>query len=200
METSPRLDASRPSSLRLVSFVAIAAGALIMGVGSLLTWVTVGFKDQLSIQTVSPGTDLSAGIITLVSAVVILVLVLVSRFVADGVRRVIAVVIIAAGALSSGLAAWFIIAAPDHYSPVEDESLVNELAQVLGKSVDEVRNALASVIEQLGGYTHVGPGPWVAIVGGVLVIAGGVLTLRWAMREKQPTEPSPEGDPDPAAA
>lgn len=182
MEASPRLDASRPSRLRLAAFATTAAGALLMGLGSLLTWVTIGFRDEISIQTISPGTDLAAGLFTLIAAVVVLVLLIVSRAVADGVRRIIAVVIVALGVAATALAAWFLLSAADHYSPVDDDRLVNALAQVTHKTIEEVRTALASVIDQLGGYTHVGPGPWVAVAGGVLVIAGGALTLVWAGR------------------
>jgi hypothetical protein len=159
VETAPRLDASRPSNLRFAAFALTAVGALLMGIGSVLTWVTVGFSDPLSIRTVSPGTDLSAGLVALIAAVVILVLVIMSRVIAGPARRAMAVVIIAAATISTALTAWFVVAAPDHYSPIDDESLVNALAQVTGKSVDEVRSALASVIGELGGYTHVGIGP-----------------------------------------
>jgi hypothetical protein len=168
--------------LRLAAFATTAAGALLMGLGSLLTWVTIGFRDEISIQTISPGTDLAAGLFTLIAAVVVLVLLIVSRAVADGVRRIIAVVIVALGVAATALAAWFLLSAADHYSPVDDDRLVNALAQVTHKTIEEVRTALASVIDQLGGYTHVGPGPWVAVAGGVLVIAGGALTLVWAGR------------------
>jgi hypothetical protein len=178
MDDAPRLDASRPSSL--VGFALTAGGALLMGVGALLTWVTVGIADQLSVQTVSPGTDLAAGLITLVCAVVILVLVLVSRAVRDRARRVISMVVVAAGAFGAALAGYFISAAPSHYSPVDDDKLVGAIAAATRRPADQVREALAKVIDQLGGYTHVGPGPWVVIAGGVLAIVGGVLTLRWA--------------------
>ena len=191
METTPRFDASRPTNLRLAAFALTAIGALLMGIGSLLTWVTVGLRDQLSLQTVSPGTDLSAGVITLVCAVVILVLVIMSRVIVGPARRGMAIVIIVAGALSTALATWFIITAPDHYSPTDDEHLVDALAQTLGKSVDEIRSALAAVIDQLGGYTHVGPGPWVVIAGGLLAIVGGILTFRWATRVMMNPEPLP---------
>jgi hypothetical protein len=191
VETAPRLDASRPSSLRLAAFAVTVVGAVVMGIGSLLTWVTVGFADQVSLQTSSPGTDVSAGLLTLVCAVVVLLLVIVSRLVSNRARRVIAVVIIAAAAVSTALAAWFALSAADHYSPVENDTLVNALAQATGKSVDQVRDALAGVIDQLGGYTHVGPGPWIAVVGGLVAIGGGVLTLRWANRVSEPTELPP---------
>lgn len=191
MEGKPRLDASPPSNLRLTAFALTAGGALVMGVGSLLTWVTVGIADQLSVQTVSPGTDLAAGLFTLVSAVVILVLVVMSRLVGDGARRILAGVVILLGALSALLAAWFVKAAPDYYSPIDDQKLIDAIASATGRSPDQVRAALATVIDQLGGFTHVGPGPWVVIVGGALAIAGGVLTLRWAKAIGSPS-PTPE--------
>jgi hypothetical protein len=197
MDAEPRMDASRPSKLRLAGFALTAGGALVIGIGSLLTWVTVGIADQLSAQTVSPGADLAAGLITLVCAVVVLVLVLVSRAIGNAARRVIAIVVVAAGAFAAALAAYFIVVAPSHYSPVDDDKLIGAIAAATGRSVEEVRTALAQVIDTLGGYTHVGPGPWVVIVGGVLVIAGGVLTLRWA---KQLRTDEGAGEPTPSDA
>jgi hypothetical protein len=191
VETAPRFDASRPSKLRLAAFALTAIGALLMGAGSLLTWVTVGLEDQLSIRTVSPGTDLTVGVISLICAVVILVLVIMSRVIVGPARRGMAIVIVVAGALAAALATWFIVTAPDHFSPIDDERLVSALAQILGKSVDEIRSALASVIDQLGGYTHVGPGPWVVIGGGLLAIVGGILTFVWATRIMMNPEPLP---------
>lgn len=191
MESAPSFDASGPSNLRLAAFALTAVGALLMGVGSFLTWVTIGFRDGLSVQTVTPGTDMSVGIITLLCAVVILVLIIVSRLIVGPAGRGIALVIIVAAAGSTALAAWFVATAADHYSPIDDEQLVNSLAQVLGKSADEIRTALASVIDQLGGYTSVGPGPWVVIVGGLLALAGGILTYRWVTRVMRNPGPLP---------
>jgi len=200
MEAEPRLDASAPSSLRLAAFVLTAVGALVMGIGSLLTWVTVGIADAEGIQTVSPGTDLAAGLFTLVSAVVILVLVVMSRLVGDGARRVLSAVMILMGSLSALLAAGFIKAAPDYYSPVDDQKLIDAIASATGKTPDQVRAALAQVIDQLGGYTHVGPGPWVVIAGAALAITGGILTLRWArtIAAGGPDAPEGAGEPTPS--
>jgi hypothetical protein len=182
METQPAMDASRPSTLRLAGFMLVVAGALVMGVGSIMMWVTVGIAGAQSVRTVSPGIDVAAGIIALICAVVILVLVILSRVVRDSARTAVAWTVIGASTVAAVVSAWFIYAAPDYYSPVDDETLVSALAQATGRSVEEVRKALVHVIDQLGGYTHVGPGPWVVILGAALVIAGGFLTLMWAKR------------------
>jgi hypothetical protein len=187
----PRLDTSRPSSLRLAGFALTAGGALLMGIGSLLTWVTVGIADQLAVQTVTPGTDLSGGLITLICAVVVLVLVVMSRFVTGAMRRFISMVVIAVGAVAAAVAGYFIWAAPTHYSPVDDDRLVTALANATGRSIDEVRAALAQVVDTLGGYAHVGPGPWIVLIGGVLVVVGGVLTLQWSARLRSATPGAP---------
>ncbi len=198
MEPQPSLDASAPSNLRLAAFALTAGGALLIGVGSLLTWVSVGIADAQGMPpTVSPGTDLAAGLVTLVSAAVILVLVVMSRLVGAGARRILASVVILLGAVSALLAAWFIKAAPDYYSPVDDQRLVDAIASTTGRTAEEVRTALATVIDQLGGYTHVGPGPWVVIIGGVVAIAGGVLTLRWAAAIGSPAPHTQEGADEP---
>ena len=181
MDDEPRLDASRPSSLRLAGFALTAVGALLLGIGSRLVWVTVGLGSVSGSQTAYLGTDLGAGKIALGGAAAVLVLVLIARMTSRW-RRWVSVAIIAVGSLVAALAGWFIVAAPDHYSPVDDERLVSALSGILRKSPDEIRAGLASVIDKLGGYTHVGPGPWVVIVGGVLVAVGGILTLRWTNR------------------
>ena len=42
-----------------------------------------------------------------------------------------------------------------------------------------------------------GPGPWVVIIGGVVAIAGGVLTLRWAAAIGSPAPHTQEGADEP---
>ena len=198
MDAESREDAPGPSNLRLVAFAVTVGGALLMGIGSLLTWVTVGIADAHGLQTVSPGTDLAAGLFTLVCAVVVLVLVLVSRTVRDATRRAMAIAVIVAAWLAALLAAWFIKAAPDYYSPIDDQKLIDTIASATGRTTDDVRTALADVIDKLGGYTHVGTGPWVVMVGSLLAIFGGVLLLRWAKATRTRT-PEGAGDPTPSA-
>ena len=182
MEATPRMDTSRPSNLRLAAFTLTAFGALVIGVGSILTWVTVGFANLGAISSASRGTDLRDGKITLACAVVTLILVLASRLVSDTARAVIAGIVVVAGALAAGLAGWFIRSAPTNYPPIDSDAIVANLAAQYGKAPDEIRATLASQVGQLGGYTHVGAGPWVTLIGGLMVVVGGVLTVRWAAR------------------
>jgi hypothetical protein len=184
MEATPHMDTSRPSNLRLAAFALTASGALVIGVGSILTWVTVGFADPSLAALTSPtkGTDIADGKIALGCAVATLLLVVVSRVVSDTVRAVMAGIVVVAGGLATAVAALFIRSAPTNYTPIDSEGLVARIAAYLGKTPDEIRAALAGVADKLGPYTNVGAGPWVVVIGGLMVIAGGVLTVRWAAR------------------
>ena len=184
MEPAPQMDASRPSSLRLIAFVLVAVGALAIGVASVLTWVSAGFTqpELAGLTSVTKGIDTNEGKVALGCAVVALILVLVSRIVSDTVRAVLAGMMVVVGALAAVAGALFISSASTNYSPIDSESIINQLAAQLGHSPDEVRAALATVADQLGPYTNVAAGPWIVIAGGIAVAVGGVLTVRWAAR------------------
>ena len=205
MEAAPRMDTSRPSNLRLAAFALTALGALVIGIGSILTWVTVGFSDQnlAALTSATRGTDVRDGKIALGCAIATLILVIASRLVSDTVRAVLAGVVIVAGGLATAVAAMFIRSAPTDYPPIDSEALVAKIAAYLQKTPDEIRGALAGVADKLGPYTHVGPGPWVTLAGGVMVVVGGILTVRWAARlsathaaaDEVGDEPGGEDDP-----
>lgn len=171
------MDASRPSSLRLAAFALTAAGALAIGVGSVLPWVTVGIVGTDQLNTVTPGTDVTQGKVTLACAVVILILVIVSRVASDSARAVVAGIMIVAGALAAGVAADFLSSAASTYQAVDSGALVSKLVEATGQTTEQITQEIAQV-----GYTHVGAGAWVTLVGGLMVVAGGVLTVRWAAR------------------
>ena len=87
---------------------------------------------------------------------------------------------------------WELLAGYIAARGVPVDVIVRGMANPLFDSyINEIRSALVSVIDQLGGYTHVGPGPWVVIAGGVLAIVGGILTFRWATRVMMNPEPLP---------
>ena len=122
-------------------------------------------------------------------------LVVVSRFVTGTMRRVLSIVVIAAGVLAAAMAGYFIWAAPTHYSPVDDDNLVTALANATGRSIDEVRAAIAQVVDQLGDYSHILPCPWIVLIGSVLVVVGGVLTLQWSARVRSVGAPDTSSEP-----
>ena len=184
MEAEPRMDASAPSNLRLTAFVLVAVGALAIGVGSVLTWVSAGFTKAglTELTSVTKGIDTNEGKVALGCAVVALILIVVSRVVSDTARAVLAGVLVVVGALAAVAGAMFISSASTTYSPIDSESIINKLAAELGQSPDAVRAALATVSSDLGPYTNIGAGPWIVIAGGLMVAVGGVLTVRWAAR------------------
>ena len=184
MEAAPRMDTSAPSNLRLVAFVLTAVGALAIGVGSVLTWVSAGFTqpELAGLTSVTKGLDTNEGKIALGCAVAALILVLVSRVVSDTVRAVLAGVMVIVGALAAVVGSLFISSASTTYSPIDSESIITRLAAQLNQPADQVRAALATVADKLGPYTKVGAGPWIVIAGGIMVAVGGVLTVRWAAR------------------
>jgi len=184
MEAAPRMDTSAPSTLRLVAFGLTAVGALAIGLGSVLTWVSAGFtQPQLAnLTSVTKGLDTTEGKVALGCAVAALVLVLASRVVSDTVRAVLAGVLVIVGALAAVVAALFVSTASINYSPIDSDSIINRLAAELNQPADQVRAALATVADQLGPFTKIGTGPWVVIAGGIMVAVGGVLTVRWAAR------------------
>ncbi len=184
MEAEPRMDASAPSNLRLTAFALIAIGALAVGVGSVLTWVSAGFTKLglTELTSVTKGIDTNEGKVALGCAVVALILVVVSRVVSDTARAVLAGVLVVVGALAAVAGAMFISSASTNYSPIDSESIVDALAAQLHQPPDAVRAALATVSSDLGPYTKVSAGPWIVIAGGLMVAVGGVLTVRWAAR------------------
>jgi hypothetical protein len=194
------MDTSAPSDLRLVAFVLTAVGALAIGVGSVLTWVSAGFtQPQLAgLTSVTKGLDTNEGKVALGCAVAALILVLVSRIVSDTARAVLAGVMVVVGALAAVLGAMFIATASTNYSPVDSESIIERLAAQLHQPADQVRAALATVAAQLGPYTKIGIGPWIVIVGGIMVAVGGVLTVRWAARLSADHAAADEDGEDPA--
>jgi hypothetical protein len=175
MEAEPRMDASAPSPLRLAGFGLTALGALVIGVGVVLTWVSVGLSSSQG-NVPTQGIDTTQGKIALGCAVVTLILIIVSRITSDAARAVLVGVVVALGAFATGAAAMFIRSAPTNYNPANDPAIVAQLAALFGQTPDQIRAALSAEV------VTVGPGAWIVMVGGLTVIMGGVLTVRWAAR------------------
>jgi hypothetical protein len=183
MEPEPAADVSQPSSRRLTGFLLTVAGALLIGVGSLLTWVTVGLTGQSQLDSVTVGVDIVEGRVVLACAVILLICVLPTRMAVDWrMRTTLAVTIVVAGVAAAAVAVVFLVTVHGRFDPVSNEDLVQKLATALQEPVDTVRESLRATLEALGGFTRVGIGPPLVVAGGLRGCAGGVVTIRWTKR------------------
>jgi hypothetical protein len=170
--TGTALDASRPTGLRFAGFVLTVAASLLVGIGALATWVTVGVRLTTNTDTPIPGVDLADGKMALACAVVMVVAMLAERMVASrGIRMALAGVIAAAGAVAALIGGAFL------QNGVERAAVVDAIG------IPRARWADLEVFRELG------IGPYLVLAGGIFGAAAGVLTLVWARR--QDAEPLP---------
>ncbi len=155
----PVTSVAAPSPLRLAGFVATAMGALGLGVGSVLLWITVPVPQGIAgdVEVTYKGLDIGGGKIALIAAMVLLVGLMALR----GARsrtaeKTIAVVMIAAATAGTVGAFYVLIFANRRYG-LPDQPAVTR-----------------------------GLGVFVACAGGVLAILGAVLDLAWAAAPTQP--------------
>jgi apolipoprotein N-acyltransferase len=189
MEPSTEPDASA-SGLRSAGFIVTVLGALLAGVGAALTWVTVGIETVDALDTVTKGLDVWDGIVVLVCAVAMLVGVLASRLVSSGsARRGFGALVIAAGFVALSVAGAFVMTATTRFDPVDDDRLVAAIAEAAGVPPSEVQASIDETLGELGAFTRIGPGPYLAIAGGLAGAIGGVLVLAWASRVPDPPDP-----------
>jgi hypothetical protein len=158
-----------PSPLRLAGFLATAMGAIGLGLGAVLTWVTVPAPKDVAgdVDLVYKGLDIGAGKVALVAALVLLVGLIALR--GARTRRgetVIAIVIILAAAAGATAALYILIFANRRYGLPDQPSVTRGLGVIL------------------------------ASAGGIVAILGGVLDLAWA---RAPIEgPSPDVGTEPS--
>jgi len=177
MSTPPPLDASRPSALRLAGFVVTMVAALLVGLGSIATWATVGIPSE-NVNTDIPGVDLLDGRVTLICAVVMLIGTLATR--TSRSSRVAvgwAVGVIAAGVVSLAIAGSFLMTG-------------------LSRSTVVASLPPREMWDLVGAFREMGAGPLLVVVGGALAFVGGVLSLAWAMRGRE--NPAPADEPSEA--
>ena len=176
--SAPPVDASGPSPLRLAGFLLAVIGALLVGLGSLTTWATVGVVAE-NVHTEIPGVDLPDGVAVLVCAVVLLVGTLATRMVRSSrAAAAWSAFVIAAGAIALAIGGAFLVTGLDR-------------SDVVASLPPEETWEVAGVLRELG------TGAVLVLIGGILGVCGGIASLAWAMRGR---EASPADDPAPEAA
>ena len=132
----------------------------------------------------------------LLAAAVSLVLMLVMRMAASSTtRRVVAAVVLVLGVAATAIGLWFALTAEDRFAQSEGiDRLAAAVARETGDAEDVVRAALE---ETLRGDLRVDVGfaVWVVVVGGVVLAAGGVLSLAWVRERERLAAPSDPDDP-----
>lgn len=180
---------ARPTALRLVGFLCLAAGAIAAGVGATREWVAIGFPDDAegALDVAINGTDVWEGKVVLFAAVAALLGLLAMRLsTSDPRRRALASLLIVFGLASTVLPTLVALRAEDRFGGA---GAVNRMAEALAADADlpedVVREQLAEEFER-SLRVDVGPWPWVAAGGGVLLMAGGVLGTAWARQREEP--------------
>jgi hypothetical protein len=179
----------RPTLLRLAGTACVALGAIVAGVGATREWTAIGFTAdvQRAADVSVHGIDVWEGKVVLFAAVASLLVLLAMRISGSrSTRRGLAIALIVLGALCVALPVADAVRAKDRFGGVEgDDRLTRTLSVRLGLPEEVVRERLADLLDQ-DLRVEISPGLWITAAGGVLLIAGGVLGLRWVRRERPP--------------
>jgi hypothetical protein len=179
----------RPTLLRLAGTACVALGAIVTGVGATREWAAIGFTADVehAADVSVHGIDVWEGKVVLFAAVASLLVLLAMRISGSGsTRRGLAIALIVLGALCVALPVADAVRAKDRFGGVEgDDRLTRTLSVRLGLPEEVVRERLADLLDQ-DLRVEISPGLWITAGGGVLLVAGGVLGLRWVRRERPP--------------
>ena len=190
------LSTARPSRTRFFGFLAIIVGAALIGIGATRQWAAIGFVGDTEHAADVPvnGTDLWEGKAVLLAAAVALVLMLVMRIASSATtRRVMAAVVLVLGIAATVIGLWFAFTAESRFAQSEGiDRIAAAVARETGNAEDVVREALE---ETLRGDLRVelGFSVWLVVIGGVVLGAGGVLSLVWVReRERERAAAAPD--------
>jgi hypothetical protein len=164
---------------RTLAFALCAGGALLAGIGATLPWTTVGLvADQRGVlDETFHGIDLTAGLVVLVVAIVVLGMLFAMRLVAARGRRLLAL-----GLLVAGLA---IVTAALLAALSAGDRAVAEMARAAADTGGLTKAEAEELIRtnpDLAVHSDLGIGLWLSAIGGVLVVVGSVANAAWARR------------------
>jgi hypothetical protein len=156
---------------RLAGFVVASVGALLMGGGATATWITVGIPNEPA-HTAIRGTDLPDGVVVLLCAIVTLAGVVGTRIAASrSARQALGALVAIAGLVAGAIGAAFLVGGKDREAVIK----------ALGIPRD--------VWSQFGAFRDLGPGAYLVVIGGLIGIVGGILTMSWAHNDPEPQDP-----------
>lgn len=189
--TSELASTARPTGLRLGGFVCVALGAVLAGVGATREWVAVGFSADIrhAADLSIHGIDVWEGKVVLFAAAAALLVLLAMRISGSpSTRRGLAILLIVLGAACIALPVIDAVRAHDRFAGSEGlERYVASLSVKLGLPKDVIREQLSDRLDQEL-RVEVSSGLWLAVAGGVLLVAGGALSVAWSGRDRAPAE------------
>ncbi len=178
-------SAARPSPIRVLGFLALATGAVLVGVGATREWASVGFVGDVerAADVSVHGTDVWEGQVLLLAAASALFALIAMRLAGTpAVRRAIAIGLVGLGIAAAAIALSTAMRPEARFGGVEGvDRLAAHIARELGQPEDVVRKQLR---EQFAAQLRVdvGSGTWLAAAGGAALAAGGLLSVVWARR------------------
>lgn len=182
------LSTTRPSPLRLAGFLCGIGGAAVMALGALMTWATIGLRAQPgqppndSLTSPIKGIDIWEGIAVLVAALLVIGLIMATRFV-TGARTprtlaILAAVIAIAAVVVAGLT---LARADSRFKEDGSQTLASEISKQTGlpeaQVADRIAAKYASLVE-----IQTGAGLPTAVAGGVVAVVGCILVAAWTTR------------------
>jgi hypothetical protein len=159
-----------------VAFGLVALGALVAGIGSLQTWLTVIVPEAPVLNRIYKGIDLTEGKIVLGAALLLLV----------------------------GIAALSRLRAPGPARTIITMDVLIVALAIIGAAVVVLATAHDTYVTYQGDTQEFGIGVYLSITGGAMAVIGAIIALRWSLSartlaaETTPVEDDPgQGTPGP---
>jgi hypothetical protein len=174
----------KPSPLRLWGFLLTAIGGALIAFGSIGDWATITLGGSTENAVPNKGIDLWQGKVTVVLGAMIVIGILALRFVRPERRSMVGIILTVAGLVCFGIAVWCLVSLESVIHGTGIDALTKHVADVLGISEAQARQAVLGTMQQRGIDVRAQTGLWMAAAGGALATAGGSVDLAWVRQKR----------------
>ena len=174
----------KPSPLRLWGFLLTAIGGALIAFGSIENWATITLGGSSENAVPTKGIDLWQGKVTVVLGAMTVIGILALRFVRPERRNMVGILLTVAGLVCLGIAVWCLVSLESVIHGTGIDALVKRVADVLGMSEVQARQAVLRTMQQKGIDVRAQTGLWMAAAGGLLATVGGFVDLAWVRQKR----------------
>ncbi|MGH2595350.1 MAG: hypothetical protein ACRDH7_05245 [Actinomycetota bacterium] len=174
----------KPSPLRLWGFLLTAIGGALIAFGSIENWATITLGGSSENVVPTKGIDLWQGKVTVVLGAMTVIGILALRFVRPERRNMVGILLTVVGLVCLGIAVWCLVSLESVIHGTGIDALTKHVADVLGISEAQARQAVLRTMQQKGIDVRAQTGLWMAAVGGVLASVGGFVDLAWVRQKR----------------